>query len=183
MHIIGRDTLSAAALLFALGCGGGDDGSASADETAGGEDHHHHHGHHGHGEAPHAHRMSAAQERFHDLFAPLWHAEADAERAARACAAAAQITELGQAAAREVTDGRTEPAADDAARAEWDADLAIATDMDQATAAFAAEACAADASAEAFADAARRELADRQLSTIHDVFHRAMERWQATHPE
>lgn len=189
MKITLHGAAPAAALILVLGCGGGADDGASGEATAGGEagGHHHHHG--PHAEAGHAHRMSPAQERFHDLFAPIWHGEPGVDRAVRACAAATEIQTLGLDAASAVVEGREAPAEDDeAAMTAWDDDQAIQTDMEQATRLLIIEACGAGEENDVHTDAEYFDeenlaLVQQQLSRIHDVFHAAMERWQATHPE
>lgn len=186
-----RMTAPAAALLLSMACGGGDD-DAGGEATTGGEtaEGHHHHGEHGPGRDPaHEHQMSAAQMRFHDLFAEIWHSEEGVDRAIRACGAAREIQTLGLEAAASVVEGREAPAEDDAEAMEaWDDDQALQTDMESATGLLITEACGAGEDDDVHTDAEYFDednlaLVQQQLSRIHDVFHHAMERWQATHPQ
>ncbi|MEZ4336160.1 MAG: hypothetical protein R3B82_05990 [Sandaracinaceae bacterium] len=189
-----RSVAPAAALLLTLACGGGDD-DANGETTSGGEtaegEHHHHgeHGEHGeHADASHEHQMSPAQMRFHDLFAEIWHSEEGVDRAVRACGASSEIQTLGQAAAASVVEGREAPEGDAEAMQVWDEDQGLQTDMAQATRLLITEACGAGEEGQAHTDAEyftedHLGLVQQQLSRIHDVFHHAMERWQATHGE
>lgn len=160
-----------ATLLLAVGCGGDDtasDDTAGGDETAGGEHGEHGHGHHHGGEhhPEHAHQMSEAQTTFHDVFAPIWHAEPSDERTAQACGQLDELARLAAAAAESTTEGVEAP---EAADAQIPADMAAAFDT------LRSEGCAGEAP-----DA---DAVHANLSAIHDVFHRSMERWQALHAE
>jgi hypothetical protein len=68
--------------LLIGGCGG-------ATPPAEGAHEHHEHGHHEHGEhGKHEHpEMTGAIREMHDVLAPLWHAEKNAERETKTCAA------------------------------------------------------------------------------------------------
>jgi len=178
-----RAALTAAALVLAA-CGGGDDTTADDGEvTAGSEEPHargDHHGDHAHPHgdeqrAGHQHRMAETQERFHDVFAPIWHSDPGPERAAQACDAASQIQDLGISAAGAAIEGVEAPAEDDEAYGDYDDAMNLSTEMESATRLLVVDGCGGDAP--------DVEIVDRTLGRIHDIFHRSMEAWQRFHAQ
>ena len=137
--------------LFALGCGP----STPAAEHAG----EHEHGEHAHGEhgehAEHG-KLTGAAHEFHEVLAPLWHAEKSPERARKTCDAVPTFEQQAAAVDKEV------PA--DAARA------AAAH-----TAAQGLVAAVGDLKAECAKPEAGRADFEAKFMAVHEAFHKVME--------
>src|SRR4051794_16160671 len=69
----------AAAALFAIGCGPSTPNAEHAGE--------HEHGEHEHGEHGEHPKMTGAVHEFHEVLAPLWHADKSPERTKKTCEA------------------------------------------------------------------------------------------------
>jgi hypothetical protein len=82
----------ASAALFALGCGP----STPNAEHEHGE---HEHGEHEHGEHP---KMAGAMNEFHEVLAPLWHADKSPERTKKTCEAVATFETRAAAVDKDV---------------------------------------------------------------------------------
>lgn len=81
----------ASAALFALGCGPSTPNPEHADEHA--------HGEHEHGEHP---KMVGAMHEFHEVLAPLWHADKSPERTKKTCDAVATFETRAAAVDKDV---------------------------------------------------------------------------------
>ncbi len=131
--------------LFALGCGSSTPPAEHAGE--------HEHGEHEHGE--HA-KLTGAAHEFHEVLAPLWHAEKSPERAKKTCDAVPTFEQHAAAVDKEV------PA--DAARA------AAAH-----TAAQGLIAAVGELKAECAKPEAGRADFEAKFGAVHEAFHKVME--------
>ena len=168
--------IAIATLLLAGACGGGDAADGD-DTTAGGEEEHHHGGgHHEHGEHEHdgsqghEHAMNAGLRAFHDRFAPVYHMDPGAERAAAACDAATDFTRLAADVDTAPAEG-LDPESDEYADA-------VGADAQTAANSLAEECEGAEEM-----DEATVGIIDQRLESLHDAFHHAMEEWRASHPD
>ncbi len=83
-------TLTFALLLAIAACGGKDKGGSGTTPPAGGAGDHRDGDHHADGEQMHD-ELSPEMKTFHDVLAPLWHADKGAKRSADTCAAVPQL--------------------------------------------------------------------------------------------
>jgi hypothetical protein len=134
--------------LFALGCGSGAPPAEHAGE--------HEHGGHEHGEHGEHPKLTGAAHEFHEVLAPLWHAEKSPERAKKTCEAIPTFEQHAAAVDKEV------PA--DAARAA--AAHASAQGLIAAVGELKAE-CAKP-------EAGRADF-EAKFGAVHEAFHKLME--------
>lgn len=91
-----RASLLAAFIAFTAGCGA----STPPAETA--------HGEHADGEKREHHKLAGAAHEFHEVLAPLWHAEKGAAREAKVCDAVPAFEERGAGVAKESPDAASQ---------------------------------------------------------------------------
>lgn len=149
-----RSSSVAVGLVLVIGCGGSKepahDASHAAEHAEGehaeGEKHDGGHGHEEGGEHHKHAKMEGAVKSFHDVLAPVYHAEKGPGRADKACAATASMK-------HEAAKVAAEPAGDDAARkADADALTKSVADLEAA--------CTGD-----------KAGVEPALEKLHDAFH------------
>ena len=135
----------ASASLFALGCGP----ATPAAEHAHGE-----HAHGEHGEHP---KMVGAMHEFHEVLAPLWHADKSPERTKKTCDAVATFETRAAAVDKDVPES------------------ARATEPAYHTAALGLIAAVGGLKAECAKPEAGRADFEAKFQAVHEAFHRVME--------
>ena len=143
----------AASLALVAGCGG----TQPQPDSTPPDNHAHHHHHEGgaaHSEAEHE-KVHPTLDAFHDVFAPIWHTESDSERTSKACQNMAAI----HAHAQKVEEGSVPEKATD--QANWKAE---------------AHALMEDADALRKDCDVGREAVLPRLKSIHEAYHRLVDR-------
>jgi len=155
-----RSALLIPVLALSTACGGSDlepEAPETTTETPSASEHegtsHHEGDHHDDkAEGKHDHNFPGAVKTFHDALAPLWHAEANAERVEKVCAAINDLNKLAEGMAAEVPQGVEASA--------WQAkneklDMAVEGVL---------VACEQD-----------RDVVNNKLKPLHEAFHAAIE--------
>ena len=141
----------ASAGLFALGCGP----ATPAAEHAHGE--HAEHGDHEHGEHGEHPKMVGAMHEFHEVLAPLWHADKSPERTKKTCDAVATFETRAAAVDKDVPES------------------ARAAEPAYHTAAQGLIAAVGELKAQCAKPEAERADFEAKFKAVHEAFHKVME--------